>query len=205
MVDFTYNPLLSLFFAFDNFKPKTTGNDIDNYISLYRLKHTHPCFCSIQEVNTHGANTLSNELEKLNIPISQINTNNALFDIQNLTYNKYANIGIILIHGDKMGITNIQIPALNFTCAYDITNPNLKNQEGLFMLNTTKDIPLEKLIRRKHQYVSPLIDCYDINKELEPYIRDRYLNPSGINHSSVYSQNKDSQNLQSWLANFNKT
>lgn len=202
LVDFTYNPLLSLFFAFDNVKPGTTGNEIDNYVSLYRLKYTHPCFCSIQDVNVHGANTLSDALRNLNIPLAQIDTSKVLFDIRNLTYNEYADIGIMLVHGDKMGITNIQIPALGFTCTYNITNPNLRNQEGLFMLNTTEDIPLEDLIRKKHRYVGPLIDCYDINKELEPYIRTTYLDPAGINHSLIYPQDKDSQNLRNWLGSF---
>lgn len=202
LVDFTYNPLLSLFFAFDNVKPGTTGNEIDNYVSLYRLKYTHPCFCSIQDVNVHGTNTLSDTLRNLNIPLTQIDTSKVLFDIRNLTYNEYADIGIMLVHGDKMGITNIQIPALGFTCTYNITNPNLRNQEGLFMLNTTEDIPLEDLIRKKHRYVGPLIDCYDINKELEPYIRTTYLDPAGINHSLIYPQDKDSQNLRNWLGSF---
>lgn len=202
LVDFTYNPLLSLFFAFDNVKPGTTGNEIDNYVSLYRLKYTHPCFCSIQDVNVHGTNTLSDTLRNLNIPLTQIDTSKVLFDIRNLTCNEYADIGIMLVHGDKMGITNIQIPALGFTCTYNITNPNLRNQEGLFMLNTTEDIPLEDLIRKKHRYVGPLIDCYDINKELEPYIRTTYLDPAGINHSLIYPQDQDSQNLRNWLGSF---
>lgn len=134
--------------------------------------------------------------------MAQIDTSKVLFDIRNLTYNEYADIGIMLVHGDKMGITNIQIPALGFTCTYNITNPNLRNQEGLFMLNTTEDIPLEDLIRKKHRYVGPLIDCYDINKELEPYIRTTYLDPAGINHSLIYPQDKDSQNLRNWLGSF---
>lgn len=202
LVDFTYNPLISLFFAFDNVKPGTTGNDIDNYVSLYRLKYTHPCFCSIQDVNVHGVDTLSDILRDPDIPLSQIDTSKVLFDIQNLTYNEYADIEIMLVHGDKMGITNIQIPALGFTCTYNITNPNLRNQEGLFMLNTTEDIPLEDLIRRKHRHVDPLIDCYNINKELETYIRATYLDPAGINHSLIYPQDKDSQNLRNWLGGF---
>lgn len=193
LVDFTYNPLLSLFFAFDNVKPGTTGNEIDNYVSLYRLKYTHPCFCSIQGVNAHGANKLSDILRDSDIPLSQIDTSKVLFDIQNLTYNEYADIEIMLVHGDKMGITNIEIPALGFTCTYNITNPNLRNQEGLFMLNTTEDIPLEDLIRRKHRHVDPLIDCYNINKELGTYIRATYLDPAGINHLLIYQQDQDSQ------------
>lgn len=202
LIDFTYNPLLSLFFAFDNVKPGTTGNEIDNYVSLYRLKYTHPCFCSIQDVNVHGVDTLSDILRDPDIPLSQIDTSKVLFDIQNLTYNEYADIGIMLVHGDKMGITNIQIPALGFTCTYNITNPNLRNQEGLFMLNTTEDIPLEDLIRRKHRHVDPLIDCYNINKELGTYIRATYLDPAGINHSLIYPQDQDSLNLRNWLGGF---
>lgn len=202
LVDFTYNPHLSLFFAFDRVRPGATGNEIDNYVSLYRLRYTHPCFCSIQDVNVHGADTLSDALRNLDIPLSPIDTSKVLFDIQNLTYHEYADIGIMLVHGDKMGITNIQIPALGFTCTYNITNPNLRNQEGLFMLNTTEDIPLEDMIRKKHRYVGPLIDCYDINKELEPYIRTTYLDPIGINHSLIYPHDQDSQNLRDWLKIF---
>lgn len=202
LVDFTYNPLLSLFFAFDNVKPGTTGNEIDNYVSLYRLKYTHPCFCSIQDVNVHGVDTLSDILRDSDIPLTQIDTSKVLFDIRNLTYNEYADIGIMLVHGDKMGITNIQIPALGFTCTYNITNPNLRNQEGLFMLNTTEDIPLEDLIRKKHRHVDPLIDCYNINKELGTYIRATYLDPAGINHSLIYPQDQDSLNLRNWLGGF---
>lgn len=204
LVDFTYNPFLSLFFAFDNVKPGTEGNEIDNYVSLYCLRYTHPCFCSIQEVNAHGANTLSDALRNLNIPLSQIDTSKVLFDIQNLTYNEYSDIEIMLVHGDKMGITNIQIPALGFTCTYNITNPNLRNQEGLFMLNTTEDIPLEDLIRKKHRYVDLLIDCYNINKGLESYIRTTHLDQAGINHSLIYPQDQDSQNLRDWLGSFDK-
>lgn len=204
LVDFTYNPHLSLFFAFDRVRPGATGNEIDNYVSLYRLKHTHPCFCSIQKVNEYGAVTLSNTLKDLGIPISQIDTKKVLFDIQNLTYKQYADIGIILVHGDKMGITNIKIPSLGFACTYNITNPNLKNQEGLFMLNTTENEPLGELVRKKHRYVSPLIDCYNINKKLESHIRKTYLNPLGIDCSMIYPKDQDSQNLQKWFASFPK-
>lgn len=205
LVDFTYNPLLSLFFAFDNVKSGTTGNEIDNYVSLYCLRHTHPWFCSIQDVNIHGANKLSDILRDSDIPLSQIDTSKVLFDTQNLTYNEYADIEIMLVHGDKMGITNIEIPALGFTCTYNITNPNLRNQEGLFILNATENIPLGELLKNKHHHVnSPLIDCYNINKELEPYIRSKYLDPAGINHSLIYPQDQDSQNLRNWLGSFNK-
>lgn len=204
LVDFTYNPLLSLYFAFDNVKPGTTEDEIGNYVSLYRMKYTQHCFCSIQAVNAQGADTLSEELQKLNIPATQIDADKALSDIQNLTYNTYDNIGFILVHGDKIGITNIKIPALDFTCTYNITNPNLRNQEGLFMLNTTEDIPLEELVRKKHRYVGPLIDCYNINKGLATYVKDKYLNPAGINHSLVYPQDQDSQNIQNWLTSLDK-
>ena len=70
-------------------------------------------------------------------------------------------MSVLLIHGDKMGITNISIPALGFTCSYDITNPHLRNQEGLFILNTSENQPLGELLKEKHCYVSPLIDCFD--------------------------------------------
>ena len=174
LIDFTYNPLTTLFFAFDRMTPSNNGT-IDDYVSIYRINYDQPCFCSIQEVNTNGVLNLEKELQKLDIPISKIDTSSVTTSIANLNYTNYSSLDYILIHGDKMGITNISIPLLGFTCTYDITNPNLKNQEGLFILNTSEDKSLGELLREKHRFVSPLIDCFDVRKELgnENEVEDR--------------------------------
>lgn len=52
--------------------------------------------------------------------------------------------------------------------------------------------------------MGPHIDCYNINKGLATYIRDKYLNPAGINHSLVYPQDQDSKNIQNWLTSLDK-
>lgn len=201
LIDFTYNPLTTLFFAFDGMTPANNGT-IDDYVSIYRINYEQPCFCSIQDVNTSGVFNLEEELQKLYIPISNIDTSPVLTDIANLSYHQYSDLGYILIHGDKMGITNISIPALGFTCSYDITNPHLRNQEGLFILNTSENQPLGELLKEKHCYVSPLIDCFDIRKDLEPYIQSKYLIPQNINHNTIYPNDNDSQNIRNWLSVF---
>lgn len=203
LIDFTYNPLTTLFFAFDGMTYANNGT-IDDYVSIYRICYDQPCFCSIQDVNISGALNLEEELQKLDIPISIIDTSSALTDITNLSYHQYSDLGDILIHGDKMGITNISIPALGFTCSYDITNPNLKNQEGLFILNTTEDNPFGELLRAKHHYIEPLIDCFDVKKDLESYIRDNYLIPQGIDHNMVYPTDNDSEGIRKTLNSFDK-
>ncbi len=199
LIDFTYNPLTTLFFAFDGMRFPNNGT-IDDYVSIYRICYEQPCFCSIQDVNTNGALNLDEELQKLDIPISSIDTSSVITSIANLSYTDYSNLGYILIHGDKMGITNISIPSLGFTCTYDITNPNLKNQEGLFILNTSENKPLGELLREKHRNISPLIDCFDIRKDLEPYIQKKYLIPQNIDRNLIYPNDTDSQNIRSWLA-----
>ena len=144
---------------------------------------------------------LEKELQKLDIPISKIDTSSVTTSIANLNYTNYSSLDYILIHGDKMGITNISIPLLGFTCTYDITNPNLKNQEGLFILNTSEDKSLGELLREKHRFVSPLIDCFDVRKELGPYIQSKYLIPQKIDRNMIYPNDSDSKNIESWLTN----
>ena len=73
LIDFTYNPLTTLFFAFDGMTPANNGT-IDDYVSIYRINYEQPCFCSIQDVNTSGVFNLEEELQKLYIPISNIDT-----------------------------------------------------------------------------------------------------------------------------------
>lgn len=154
LIDFTYNPLTTLFFAFDKMTPSNNGT-IDDYVSIYRINYDQPCFCSIQDVNMNGALNLEKELQKLDIQISKIYTSSVTTSIANLNYTDYSSLDYILIHGDKMGITNISIPLLGFTCIYNITNSNLKNQEGLFILNTSEDKSLGELLRERHR-LSPL-------------------------------------------------
>ena len=72
------------------------------------------------------------------------------------------------------------------------------------MLNTTENEPLGELVRKGHRYVSPFIDCYNINKKLESHIRKTYFNPLGIDCSMIYPKDQDSQNLQKWFASFPK-
>jgi hypothetical protein len=199
LIDFTYNPLITLFFAFDEMTFPNNGT-IDDYVSIYRIYYDQPCLCSIQDVNANGALNLERELQKLDIPISRIDTNSVTTNIANLSYTDYSNLEYILIHGDKMGITNISIPSLGFTCTYDITNPNLKNQEGLFILNTSENKPLGELLREKHRYINPLIDCFDIRKDLKPYIQSKYLIPQKIDCNMIYPNDNDSQNIKDWLS-----
>lgn len=203
LIDFTYNPLTTLFFAFDRMTSANTGT-INDYVSIYRIYYNQPCFCSIQDVNANGALNLEKELQKIDIPISKIDTSSVTAGIANLSYNDYSNLECIPIHGDKMGITNISIPALGFACTYNIINPNLKNQEGLFILNTSESNPLGELLRKKHQYCEPLIDCFEIKKTLEPYIRSKYLSPHGIDSNIVYPKDNNSENIKKWLVDFDK-
>lgn len=201
LIDFTYSPLTTLFFAFDDVQITTNGT-IDDYVSIYSFNYNQPCFCSIQDINAAAASNAEMLLNDADIPVDRIDTHTVTNQIQDLDYEQYPDLGPILVHGDSMGITNVAIPTLGFTCTYDITNPNLQNQKGLFMLNTSEDEPLGELLRNRHRHTQPLINCYNIRKELEPYIRNKHLTPQRIDRDMIYPQDLDSQNIKKWLPTF---
>ena len=45
------------------------------------------------------------------------------------------------------------------------------------------------------------MDCFDVRKELGPYIQSKYLIPQNIDRNMIYPNDNDSKKIESWLTN----
>lgn len=201
LIDFTHDINTAIFFAIDNLSYTCNKCDINDYFSLYIIDKRIPDFCSLQSVMENGAMSLNNMLIDYDLPLHQINVDDALKDFKELTYSQFNTITRILILGSKEGKIDIKIPFLKFKCSYNITNPNLENQTGLFMLNNTKDTPLEDLLKKELKCYPPQIICIDIHKSLKEEVQNTFLLKNGINRNSIYPDNKDTNYLKECLKN----
>lgn len=109
-----------------------------------------------------------------------------LRDFNELRYSQFESISRILILGSKEGKVDIEIPFFDFQCSYNITNPNLESQIGLFILNNTREVPLEKLLKEELSCYPPQIMCIDIHKSLSKEIEKLYVLSKGINRNTIY-------------------
>ena len=147
----------------------------------------------------NGAQRIQNMLEESIYSREQIDAGDVLSDFKELRYSQLEPISRILILGSKEGKVDIDIPFFDFKCSYNITNPNLENQIGLFILNNTREVPLEKLVKEELSCYSPQIMCIDIHKSLSEEIEKQYLLSKGIDRNTIYPQNSDTSNITNWL------
>lgn len=193
MLDFSNSMLKGLFFAIDNMPAWTdTGtNNLDDYVSLYYIRRDIDWVkCTAQRVIENAAANIDRQLKQSQNadPSLLIDTKEVEDNIRYLRYHQfrpeYGNIFFLPVGGPAAGKVNIDIPALNFHCDFLIVNDRLISQEGLFIFNNTKDIPLVEVMNSvcKVQY----FNCINIRKHLVPEIVSRYLLPNGITHNSVY-------------------
>ena len=201
LLDFTHDINTALFFATNGLTISSEKDEnIDEYFSIYAINRNIPDFCSLQSVMLNGATSAQNMVLNSNIPLDLINANSVLEEFRKLTYSQFQTITRILILGEQ-GKVNVEIPIFKFKCSYNITNPNLKSQSGLFILNTCYDIPLEVLLRKELHCYSPLINCINIHKSLYQDVIDNYLTPNNICNDTIYPQNEDTINIKQWLTN----
>ena len=173
LLDFSYNPFVALFFAFDGVSLSSDSNSINDYVSIYRIDYSDKDICSIQKVSENDAERLDKILS--GVDLSHVDTSPVKESFEKLPYKEYKDIPSMLVHGSSLGVSEISIPALNFACAYNIKNPNLSSQAGLFVLNTSDSIPLEERIKRGDS--ASKIKCLNIskNKNLRDFIRQNYI------------------------------
>lgn len=205
MIDFSYNVNVALFFMLDGLKAETDADGIDEYMSLYVIDYNDPYFCSIQEIEKSGGKRIDSMLVeytgKNGCNIHDIDTHDVMENMKNLAYRPLSKLESFSVHGEKLGVTDVAVPALGFTCQYNITNPNEKCQEGMFVCNTTKDKPLENVMQEwtKEQKIC----CYNINKSLASYIEKTYLTANHISSDKIYPDDADSKMIRQQLSGLN--
>ena len=193
MLDFSNSVLKGLFFAVDNIPAWTDKgtNNLDDYVSLYYISRDIDWInCTVQKVMQNAATDIERLITEAlqKDPALQIQTDEVKDNIQYLKYHQFrpefGNIFFLPVGGPSAGRVKIDIPVENFHCDYYIVNDRFISQEGLFIFNNTKDIPLVEVMNSvcHIQY----FHCINIRKHLVPVVISRYLQPNGITHDSVY-------------------
>lgn len=192
LLDLTSDVYSALFFAVDGYGAASNDGSLDDYVSLYYIDRSVDWMqATIQKIHLHGAINADSMLASHNglVDTAQFRNN-----LENLTYESVKDLPFIAVDGPGVGITEVNMPHLGFSCSYHIANPRLCSQSGLFILNNSEDKPLEEVMNNTTK--RPLFHCLDINKALIPYIRDTILTPRNINKDTLYCTDSESVRLE---------
>lgn len=205
ILDFTLDPYTALFFAMDGLdEPKGQHEEIDEYFSIYYFDSSDPNFCSVQDVERHGAgnaNALIADFQNHN-PDAYVDSTQVEEEMRRLAYQTFKDIPFIKVDGGDIGATNIDIPAINFTCSYDMNQPRIAVQHGLFICNNSQSTPLEIVLAKPNFGKS--IHCLNIKKSLAIYIKEQMLRPKGICKEKIYPDDEDSELIKEYSCKVHK-
>lgn len=197
LLDFAYDIKSSLFFAQDKATPSTGGNNIDDYISIYFTDNRIDWLrATIQEINKTGAERADEMVYEAQNRGVKICSSDSIDEMRNLTYEKYIDgISFLPVAGSNIGYTNVIMKHLGASWQYNITNPRLQQQKGLFIFNVSEETPLAEQVNYVTRYYK-LFGCINIHKKLIPHIIGKYLHPFDIDRNTVYLQTKESKELE---------
>jgi hypothetical protein len=172
LVDWSYDFKRALFFMiyeFENKENKENKKTIDGYFSLY-------------EFDTYAYNDYSHE-KFIKDGIKELTNSKGTSSLENCLdlAKKYE---LLRISDKKLIFKDI-----NFPLPYTNTNENIEAQSGLFLLNTTQDIPLENITKKEsnENLSKKNITCYNIHKNLAEYV-NKYLEEQGITKEKMFPQ-----------------
>lgn len=199
LVDFSFDPLVSLFFATDGIDPdKLPSSKLSDYISLYYIPaDTTWMQSSLQMINKTGslkADKMTKEYEREGEKC--VDTKDVQDEIRNLTYHRYGNgdIPFIPVEGCENGEIYVNMPYIGFECSYNNENPRIVCQNGRFIFNPSADKPLIEVINETIH--DRIVHCLDIHKSLVSDILREILTPKGVTKSTIYPHTKQSQELE---------
>lgn len=191
-LDFTIDFKGALFFAQDGVDLSGNG-----YISLYYIDRNIDWMqSSLQSVIQSGA-AKADQMVK-----DYVEKGNAMPDVSAVAQEisemslrgVFEGVSFIPIDGPNMGIYSIEMPFLKYKCCYNMSNPRIDSQRGLFILNTTPDKPLQEVMNEQIKH--PIIGCLNIKKNLIPTICDLYLRPNNISSDTLYNSNSISKKIE---------
>lgn len=205
LLDWTYNFNNAMFFGIDELQSEESVVEIENYFSVYFIEESHFGEGGMRYLIEESLKTIGDEY-KLKL-IQKIASNpemekemiekfkdTSFFDKDRLT-------GSGLISKMTEIKTLINIPISYFSdkdissgIAFSLFNSqNIIKQDGVFTWNNSFDKPLE--VMGQEQYFEDkensddndyrFCECYNINKNLEPYIRKK-LEALGITSETIY-------------------
>lgn len=205
LLDWTYDFNNALFFGIDGIQQSDSVVEIDNYFSVYFIEEDHFGQGGMRQMMDESLKTIGEEY-KLNLIKMIASTpeiekemiekfqSRSFFDKEKLTGS-----GLISKMTEIEILTNIP---LTYFSDKDISNgiafslynsQNIIKQDGVFTWNNSFDKPLEVVGQEQYNEEKENSDqndyrfsqCYNINKNLEPYIRKK-LEDLGITSETIY-------------------
>lgn len=195
LLDFTYDVRSALFFMLDGISKDIDTSDkdnINNYCSLYIYDCDDPELISIQEVNTMGGmqmNDVAVDAKSLGKTVEL--SDQAKNDFLYIPYETFKDFSYFGVHGHAFGRFKAEIPSFGFKAEYDIDNPRIDAQAGLFVFvgDAFKSLE-ESIVERSHRNH---ITAININKKLADQIQEKYL--SGVKRTDIYPKDKISRRI----------
>lgn len=205
LLDWTYNFNNALFFGIDGIQQSGSVVKIDNYFSVYFIEEDHFGQGGMRQMMDESLKTIGEEY-KLNLIKMIADTpeiekemiknfqSRSFFDKEKLTGS-----GLISKMTEIETLTNIPVTYfsdkdISNGIAFSLYNSqNIIKQDGVFTWNNSFDKPLEVIGQEQYNEEKENSDqndyrfsqCYNINKNLEPYIRKKLEN-LGITSETIY-------------------
>lgn len=201
LVDFSYSPISAFFFAWDRYEGNYPHDgSLNDYVSLYVVKYTHPELGGPIEMNHYGAQAIERMASQSGIPADRIDAEETLQKLVSISYMKLCDGKIV--QGGQHANVRMLIPYLNFDKTVEVTNANIAAQAGCFIQAHSGEMSLEDYINKNNPYASQLLWCYDIHKSLVEDICKRYGVPQ--NRDVIYPQRKAMDILYKNVMNLDK-
>lgn len=206
LLDWTFSFRNALYFALDGLQPKQNQTKIEEYFSVYYIEEKHFEGASMRQLMLGSLDTISTQLleelvneiagndKKKKAEMTEHFKGRSLFD-----KTRFAGSGMIkhMTAVERM----ITFPITYFSdrdresgIIFSLNNShNILNQEGVFTWNADPVKPLEMVGNEQYSADKSndekqnyrFCQCFNINKSLENYVRDR-LNADGITAEYIY-------------------
>lgn len=203
LMDWTYNFENALYFGMDHLSPNQGVREIDNYFSVYFIEEEHMVgMRGVMETNFDElgrehtlaaiAQIAADEVQRKEM--EEHFAGRSLFDIgrvygsgliEYVTRARHMTGFPVMFFSDRNAESGF-IFSLN-------NSKNIRNQQGVFVWNSSPFKPLEVVGQENYAEAFPeedikqyrFCECFNINKNLAPYIRAR-LDADGITRDFIY-------------------
>jgi hypothetical protein len=169
-LDFSDDPLVALFFAFNN-SSSLCDTNIDEYVSLYSLSREYSAHYFLD----------------LGLTMFEGFFYRKVFKKDNFDFNLNSRLPFDILFDFDLPIC-FDVTAKNYFSFKTRNNPRLIKQEGLLLFNPDPNLPLEEVSRKIYSnYKGPdwkEIKCINFHKGLRNHVI-KFLDEIGINESTL--------------------
>lgn len=185
LLDFSMTKNIALFFA-SHGASHGFADGLDNYVSVYMIENNKGDLTNLRTILMAARKSI-NEIKESD---PSVDTSRVSKELE--TYNQAIEFKTLICINDNDAREGEYLIGIN-------SNANIVAQDGLFILNPSESMPLEKLYDgvtfeslrtdAADRLFFGKMHCWDIHKSLLGYI-SRYLDENGINELTIYPDNQ---------------